>query len=307
MTPDLAEAIQKELLRPAPAFARTLAQYLTSQFRDPRAVLFYGSALRTGDRDGVLDFYVLTRASPGLLSSQLWPDVSYWEMRDGEGLLRAKVAAMTLDQFRRAASGRGVDTTIWARFVQPAALLWTDSAGSMTAVSYAMAEAARTAGRFAAALGPQSGTPAEFWRSLFRATYATELRVERSGREASLLAADPARYDRRLAQAWQAAGIDVEVQGGGVLRPLLSDQDRRRLMMAWRVRRALGRPLNVARLIKAAFTFQGAARYAAWKIERHTGFEVPLTPWRERHPILAAPGVLWRLRRARRRNQPDAR
>jgi len=177
----------------------------------------------------------------------------------------------------------------------------------MTAVSHAMAEAAKTAGRFAAALGPDRGTAGDFWRSLFQATYATELRVERSGREALLLAADPARYDMRLMQAWQAAGIDVETLPDGMLRARLAEQDRGRLLMAWRVRRSLGRPLNAARLIKAAFTFQGAARYAAWKIERHTGVEVPLTPWRERHPILAAPGVLWRLRRARRRNQPDAR
>jgi hypothetical protein len=61
----------------------------------------------------------------------------------------------------------------------------------------------------------------------------------------------------------------------------------------------MGRPLNYARLIKAAFTFEGAARYAAWKIERHTGMPVALTPWRERHPVLAAPGVLWRLWRQR--------
>jgi hypothetical protein len=300
MTADLAAAMQKELLRPAPEFARDFARFLTRQFEDPLAVLFYGSALRTGDRDGVLDFYVLTRRAPGFLSAQIWPDVSYWETRDAEGPLRAKVAAMTLDQFRRAATGRGVDTTIWARFVQPAALLWTDSAESLTGVSQAMADAAITAGRFAAALGPARGRPADFWTALFRATYATEFRVERSGREASLLAADPERYDRRLIQAWTAAGIGVEALDDGLIGPVLAPQDRVRHLRAWRVRRALGRPINVARLIKAAFTFQGAARYAAWKIERHTGVAVPLTPWRERHPILAAPGVLWRLRRARR-------
>ena len=77
--------------------------------------------------------------------------------------------------------------------------------------------------------------------------------------------------------------------------------ERKRLAGAWRRRRVLGRPLNVARLMKAAFTFEGAARYAAWKIERHTGVPVTVTPWRERHPILAAPGVLWRVARDRRR------
>jgi len=67
------------------------------------------------------------------------------------------------------------------------------------------------------------------------------------------------------------------------------------------VRARFGKPLNLLRLAKASTTFDGAAAYAAWKIERHTGVAVPLTPWRERHPFLAAPGVLWRVWRARTR------
>jgi hypothetical protein len=63
----------------------------------------------------------------------------------------------------------------------------------------------------------------------------------------------------------------------------------------------LGKPLNVLRLVKASTTFDGAARYAAWKVERHTGVPVALTPWREKHPVLAAPAVLWRVWRARRK------
>jgi len=51
--------------------------------------------------------------------------------------------------------------------------------------------------------------------------------------------------------------------------------------------------------VRAAGTFDGAARYAAWKIERHTGVAVEVTPFRERHPLLAAPGVLWRIWRGR--------
>ena len=50
-------------------------------------------------------------------------------------------------------------------------------------------------------------------------------------------------------------------------------------------------------------TFEGAARYAAWKIERHTGMPVKITPLRERFPLLAAPQVLWDLRQHRRRQQ----
>ena len=302
MSEDLARAVERELATPAPAFAARLAAFLAERFEDAAAVLFYGSALRTGDTDGVLDFYVLTRSPPRrLLSRLIWPDVSYWEMDDGPARLRAKVAAMSLAQFRRAAAGEGIDTTVWARFVQPCTLAWSDGPDSAQAVSGALAEAAKTAGRFAAALGPEEGTPAALWTSLFSRTYAAEFRVEPGGREASILAADPARYEARLSQVWRAAGIEFAAREAGTLRPALPSAERARLLRAWRVRRAFGRPLTIARLIKAAFTFDGAARYAAWKIERHTGVAVPLTPWRERHPILAAPGVLWRLRRARRR------
>jgi hypothetical protein len=84
------------------------------------------------------------------------------------------------------------------------------------------------------------------------------------------------------------------------LAPQLAARDRRRRLRAWALRRSLGRPLNLARLAKAATTFDGAARYAAWKIERHTGVAVPVTPWRERHPLLSAPAVLWRLWRRKR-------
>lgn len=301
---DLAVIVGEDLAQPAPAFAVTFARTLAEAFDDPVAVLFYGSALRTGDRDGVLDFYVLTRTSPrglrGIASRSLWPDVSYCEAADGDGPLRAKVAAMTLAQFRRAVGGRGADTTIWTRFVQPAALVWTDGPETAQAVADAVVEAATTAARFAAALGPVQGRPAQFWTSLFRETYAAEFRVER-GREATLLAADADRYDRLAPAAWRAGGIAVETGEDGALIPRMSAPERRRLVRAWRLRRALGRPLNIARLVKAAFTFEGAARYAAWKIERHTGLAVAITPWRERHPILAAPGVLWRMWRANRR------
>ena len=61
----------------------------------------------------------------------------------------------------------------------------------------------------------------------------------------------------------------------------------------------MGKPLNLLRLVKASTTFAGAARYAAWKIERHTGLPIKVTPFAERFPLLAAPGVLWALWRHR--------
>jgi hypothetical protein len=300
----LEQRIASELDAPAPPAVTRFAQALAARFDTAAAVLFYGSILRTGDLDGVLDFYVLTHAAPagwrGLATRLLWPDVGYYEAQHDGVTLRAKVASMTLTQFERAVTGEGLDTTIWARFVQPSALLWTDAPATTQAVRKAVAQAARTAAQFAAALGPAEGTPADYWTALFRQTYAAEFRVERGGREQSILAFDPTRWDGLLRDAWSDLKL-LDAPAANVLRPGLPLGERRRVEAAWRLRRRMGKALNIARLVKAAFTFAGGARYAAWKIERHTGVKVPLSPWRERHPILAAPGVLWSLRKARRR------
>jgi hypothetical protein len=51
------------------------------------------------------------------------------------------------------------------------------------------------------------------------------------------------------------------------------------------------------RLLKAAFTFDGGADYVVWKIGRHRGVRLQLSPWQRRFPLLAAPGIYWQLRR----------
>ena len=260
------------------------------------AVLFYGSVLRTGDLDGVLDFYVLRAAGEGMgfFGRHLWPDVSYHEVAIGGRLIRAKVATMPIDIFAAAAQGRLLDTTIWARFVQPVALIWADGAATRLRVAAAVADAAVTAARFSVLHGPAHGPAGAFWRALFRATYATELRVEAPGREDQILSYDRARYDALLPLAW-AAGHVAFAANGPDLTPQPTGPQLQAQAQAWLLRERVGIWLNLARLAKAAFTFDGAARYALWKIERHTGLRIPVTEFRERHPIIAAPGVLWRL------------
>ncbi|MEM7487988.1 MAG: hypothetical protein AAF390_02580, partial [Pseudomonadota bacterium] len=68
---------------------------------------------------------------------------------------------------------------------------------------------------------------------------------------------------------------------------------------AWAARVVVGKPLNLIRVVKGAFTFDGAADYIAWKVERHSGRALELTDFQRRHPLLAAPRVLWRLLRDR--------
>jgi hypothetical protein len=100
-----------------------------------------------------------------------------------------------------------------------------------------------------------------------------------------------------LAPAMARAGLRAEATAEGRLRPGLRRRTRARWAVAWTARRALGKLLNLLRLTKAAFTFEGGADYLAWKVERHAGVTIELTDWQRRNPILAAPAMLWRLYR----------
>jgi len=300
MTGDLQGFVARELSAAQPLPIRSFAERLARQ-AGAEAVLFYGSVLRTGDLEGVLDFYLLTPGSPGAgwVARRLWPEVSYHEAEVEGRTLRAKVATMPTEVFIRAAGGDFLDTTIWTRFVQPAALVFVSGEQVAQRVRDGVCAAAKTAARYAAALGPARGPAETFWLTLFRHTYKAELRVERPGREREIIGFDPERYATLLPLAWAAAGVGHDAAEGG-LRPCLPVAERVGLRRAWSRREAAGKPLNALRLVKAASTFEGAARYAAWKIERHSGVVVPLSPLKERYPLLAAPNALWRLWRARR-------
>jgi hypothetical protein len=304
VTSGLHDLVAGELAAPQSPEVVDFAAALARSVPGAAAVLFYGSALRARDLDGVLDFYVLTdrphlEGWRALANRMLPPEVGYREQAAGPRILRAKVATMTMAQFREAASGQTLDTSVWARFVQPAALVWARDEAAAEGTRTAVAEAAMTAASFAMALGPPRGTANDFWTALFRQTYAAEFRVEAAGREQSILSAAPERYAALAPLAWRAAGLPFRTDEE-VLIPELSPERRRVLKRRWALRRALGKPLNLARIGKAAFTFEGAARYAAWKIERHTGIAIEVTPWRERHPLLAAPIAAWQLWRGRR-------
>ena len=290
----LGAALDRPLDPAVAAFARELGEAAGAH-----AVMFYGSNLRTGSLEGVLDFYVLL---PGAREAGLWPRVSYREKASGESILRAKIATMTLATFAEAARGETLDTTIWARFVQPSALAWAGNDTAASGVAVALAAAACTAARLAVVVGPQRGVEEAYWRALFRATYRAELRFEQPGREEAILAANRAHFEGLLPLALVDAGIAFE-QDRATLVPRLDPAERKRILSWWRKRRRVGKALNLARLARATTTFDGAARYAAWKVERHTGVPVELTPWRERHPLLAAPGAAWRFWRDRRRRE----
>ena len=285
-------ALSREVDPAVSAFAARLAQDDATL-----GVLFYGSNLRTGLREGVLDFYVLTAGEP---ERGLWPTVSYREWEYEGETLRAKIATMTLEKFAQAARGETIDTTIWARFVQPGALVWCRDEVARVHISAAIEGAAITAARLAIAVGPESGVEEDFWRALFRKTYRAEFRVEKPGREDSILTLNAEHFSGLLPDALSAGSIAFG-RDGDVLTPRITVAERERVLSWWRKRRRMGKLLNIARLTRATRTFDGAARYAAWKVERHTGEAIEVTPFREKHPILSAPGVAFKLWRAKKK------
>lgn len=292
----LTQRVERQLDRAVDPAIAAFAQVLAEK-AGAVAALFYGSNLRTGELAGVLDFYLLM---PGPQIDRIWPRVSYHEW-DYQGItLRAKVATMPISLFHDAASGFLRDTTIWARFVQPSGLVWRRDDSATGQIVTAIEAAIGSAARFAAALGPKSGSESDFWRALFQETYKAEFRVEKSGREDSILSLNRDHFDGLLPLAWQHTGIEF-CEASGALSVDWRGGEKDQILRQWRSKRRWGKPLNVIRLLKASTTFEGAARYAGWKIERHTGVPVEITPWREKHPVLAAPGVLFSVWKAKRR------
>jgi hypothetical protein len=302
----LRNLLAAELAQPAPEGAQAVARELARRGGDATAaVLYYGSALRAGTLDGVLDFYVLlddVRAWPGswlvhLANRLLPPNVGYLEFDHGGERLRAKFAVMTVTQFARRVTATALDTTLWARFCQPALIVWSRTAADHATAVDLVAAATVRAADWAARLGPATAPAAEFWRGLFARTYTAELRVEKTSRAADIVGRDPARYTQLLPLAWEAGGIPHAHAADDALETRLSDAQRARAAAQWSRRARLGKPLNIVRLLKAAFTFEGAMDYVAWKIERHSGVRIEVAPWQRRFPLLAAPGLYWKLRR----------
>jgi len=195
------------------------------------------------------------------LCSFIPPNVHYAEHVDGDGpTLRSKYAVMTLGQFSAWCDAGTRNPYIWARFAQPCRIVWVKDNSARRQVLAALDTAAHTAFGHGLYLAPSSP-----WEGLFANTYRTELRPENQNRAAQIVAADAAYYAEltRLLTGTQ---------------PIAS---------SWQAKRILGKAWSLARLAKAAFTFQGGADYAAWKIARHSGVKIEVTDWQRRHPFLA--------------------
>ena len=313
---ELHELVWGELSRPASVEAIRLCDAIRERHGDGVAgILFYGSCLRGGTRQGVFDFYVLVddyralyeRPAMAWLNHRLPPNVFYLEIGAGESALRCKYAVISRDDFARATSMRSVRPVIWARFCQPALLVYARDEAVRDAVAHACVEALRTAVLRTLPIlrddrGVQNLSSEEVWLTLFRETYGAELRTERPESIRALYRDAPARYDDALHGALallDAQGILDLRREGRTHRITHRPGWLRRARRSRRVRRPLARVLSIAQLLKSAFTFGNWLPYALFKLERHTGTRLELSERQRRHPFIFGWPLILRVLRTR--------
>jgi hypothetical protein len=291
----LTAIVADELAAPIDPAVRAIAAAARAAHGDAvDAVLFYGSCRRDGYREGMLvDLYVLVDGYAAAHRSRLArrlnrlvpPNVHYAETSHAGATVRAKYALVSLDQFERRVRFSTSNPYFWARFAQPTGLVWARDERTRARVTSALTQAIATTERATRPLvGGGADSQEDLWARALRESYRTELRAEKPHRARTIVALGGERW--RHVDAALAAGEGEP-----------ATESRVQALRHWRWRRIEGKALSLLRLAKASFTFAGGPDYIAWKISRHAGVPVEFRPWERRHPLIAAPFVLWRLAR----------
>ena len=287
--PQLRAIVAKELSLPVDARVGEVAAAIAAKHgAASQAVLFYGSCLRDGEFEGrMLDFYLIVsdyrtayrKRWLAVANRVVPPNVFYFEHQG----LRSKYAVLSEADFARECSPNAWTVSIAARFAQPSRLVWSKDRAAAAEAAESVAHAAPTLIRWTLPLDP-AAKPAELWERIFSLTFNAELRAERLSRSAALVEADPARYQQLTRASLEEIGF-LSIGGSGQ-----ASAER-----WWRKMQKWGKIYSVLRLVKASLTFAGGAEYIAWKINRHAGTNIRLSPWQQNHPLLAAIILLPRL------------
>lgn len=296
----LIDLIAEESRKPVFPAAHAFADELRRRYGGATAaVVFYGSCLRMQTDAGlILDFYVIVDRMGAALGNPvsagfahlLPPNVYYHEMPFEGRTLRAKVAVISMAQFLRGTGPDAFTSALWARFAQPAALLYARNAEIERRLVSALAEAVTTTAVRAAALFLEPFSARDLWIRAFKETYAAELRPESAGKSMELIERDLARYEAVTAALFTANEENLYAPPG-------DERTCQRALSVWRLRRMAGKTLNAARLIKASFTFRGGLDYAVAKIERHSGVKIELTEKERQRPLLTGLRLFFQVRK----------
>ena len=290
----LTQLIADELARPTLPQVQTFAAHIAGQYSQAaRAILFYGSCLRSEQLDGqMLDFYLIVSDYDAAYDKKwlakwnrrLPPNVFPFQHRG----LMAKVAILSEPDFHDLNRQGASAVSVWARFAQPSRLVWAADDAARTMAARAISGAAPTLLNAALAFVEREVDVLDLWQSGFQMTYSAELRAERNDRPASVVEFDPDRYEKFGRAALHHTMIANELRGEKV--HILSDPERRIMQERnrWPGLRRRGKMLTAARLVKAAFTYAGGIDYLAWKINRHAGTKIEIKPWQRKWPLVAA-------------------
>lgn len=290
----LQQLVAAELREPVQQKIAHFAHFIAAQYGDSaRAVLFYGSCLRSEQLEGeMLDFYLIVSDYDSAYDKQ-W--MAKWNRRlppnvfpfEYEGLM-AKVAVLSEADFHKLNRAGASTVSVWARFSQPCRMVWFADEDAQRKIALAVAGAAPTLLNAALAHMDRDIPLLDLWELGYALTYGAELRAERESRPASVISFDPARYEKLGRAALHHTAIANHIRGGRVI--LKEDPENRveQEQNRWPGLRRRGKLLTLARLAKATFTYAGGIDYIAWKVRRHSGEEITVRDWHRKHPILAA-------------------
>ena len=307
----LSNLLDQELRTPVSAAAIAMSDALRSRYGDAvLSILYYGSCFRTGtENEGIMDIFVIvddyhnvyTNRALAFANWLLPPNISYFEFEFEGTTIRSKYGLISLEQFVQRASPRCFHTFFWARFAQPCTLTFVRDEAVRRRIVDTLACAIGTFTMRVLPLLPSHFDAEMLWTLGLSASYQTELRPERPGAAAQLVKQNLARY-QAVTQMTAALRPEFEAAepASGPLQYSASISKLRRwsARQCWRIRRVQGKIINLARIMKASFTFDGGVDYVLWKIERHSGIKVEATPMLRRHPLLTCWPTVWRLYRA---------
>jgi hypothetical protein len=293
-----------------PPSIQAAGNFLANKYGEAvQGILLYGSCLRAGtDQNGLVDCYVIVERyeavypSAWLARFNKWlpPNVFYGEV-DVEGhTVRMKYAVLSLEDFERSVTPKWFHSYFWGRFAQPTAVVACPSQAMRERIIAGLGNAVLT---FLGNVVPQMSqqfSAKDVWGTGLALSYGAELRAESSGRITTLWESNQGYYEQAAHAAFSGHFPRVKViqnNNLNVYEMEFSKWDHTKNRLTWIVRTVQGKLLSILRLMKAAFTFQGGADYLIWKIERHSGVKIELTPAQRRHPIWAGLTTFWRLYR----------
>tara|TARA_B100000315_G_scaffold260665_1_gene323843 strand:- start:9563 stop:10513 length:951 start_codon:yes stop_codon:yes gene_type:complete len=291
-----------------PATQCAIDQLLTHYDHAIQAILFYGSCFRESTDNGLIDLYVIVdqytsvhdRKIKAILNRILPPNVYYLEFPLDDKTIRTKYSIVSLSDFQQGTTMQWFHSYFWGRFAQPTELVFFRNHQVKKIVQAAMAQAIMTLMARTLPYMTQDFRARDIWEKGLSLSYQAELRSERPETASRLFDAASAYYERVTHACLMAMPhhvtqhtTDSHIQYHTTIPQNVRSQNK----MAWKIRKFQGKILSVLRLIKGLFTFHGGVDYILWKVERHSGITVEVTPRLRKHPLLVGWVVFWRLYR----------